>query len=125
MAPAGSLPFAQGVEVAELLAHLDGDAARLVRAADGEEVAPGARALRRRRREEAELDRAVDDFQRLEAEAGRVVVQPGLCAVAEAAGGGAVIQGAAGEARAERGFDGHRIEERLQHGSAANHRLLR
>ena len=45
------------------------DAARLVGAADRQEVAPRARALAGRRRQEAELDGAVDDLERLEADA--------------------------------------------------------
>ena len=60
----------------------------LERAADRPEVAPGAGASARRRRQDARLDRAVDDLQHLDAGRARSS-RSDTRVLAEAAGGGA------------------------------------
>ena len=54
-------------QIAQRIRRLARDPQLLVRSADRPEVAPGAGTLVRRGGEEAELDRAVDDLQRLDA----------------------------------------------------------
>ena len=50
-----------------VIRRLARDTLLFVRAADRAEIAPRAGALGRRRRQEAELDGAIDDLERLEA----------------------------------------------------------
>src|ERR1043166_5743497 len=95
-----SWPFSQRFEVAELLGGLVGDAARLVGTAHGEKVTPRTRARIRRRGKKAELDRAVDDLERLEADPAVRLVDRDLV-VDEAAGRRAVEEPSRAAARLE------------------------
>ena len=82
---------AAAVEIAELVRRLARDALLLVGTADRPEVAPGARPLGRRGRQEAKLDRAIDDLERLEPGAAVGIDERDLV-LGEPAGRGAVEQ---------------------------------
>src|SRR5678816_729231 len=116
--------FAQGLEVAQLLRRLVGDAPRLMGAADRKEVAPRARALAGRGGQEAELDGAIDDLERLEADPAVALVDRDLV-IDEAAGGRAIEQPARLHRRLQRLLDRQAVEHRLKNAAAPNHGLPR
>jgi hypothetical protein len=92
-----------------------------VRSADSAEITPRAGTTRRGRRQEAQLDSAIDDFKCLEADA-PVGVVDGNVVIGKASGGSAVEQSAESDFTAERLLDGQAVEHRLQNGPSANHR---
>ena len=79
---------------------------------------------RRRGRQEAELDRAIDDLERLEPSAAVRLVERNLV-VDESARRRAVEQAAGRDRRLQRLLDRQAVEHRLQDRSAADHRLPR
>src|SRR5262245_49048901 len=112
----------QSFEICESLLRLSLDPFLFSWAADGAEVAPGARALAGCGRQKAELDRAIDDRQHLQTLAARVVVNRNLV-FDEPAGGRRIKQPALDDAFAEPFLDRSAVEHRLQHRAAADDQI--
>src|SRR5262245_35656744 len=91
--------------------------------ADGPEIAAVAGIAGRHRSEEARLDGTIDHLQDFETHAARAFVQRNRGFV-EAAIRGTVEKTTVADQRAQRRFDRHRIQHRLQNNSATNDDLL-
>src|SRR5204862_988221 len=94
----------------------------LTRPAYRTEVAPGARAIGRRRSEKALLHRAIDDRQGLQPLPARVIVD-GNRVLAESTGRRAVEQAASDHFLAGTALDRDAVQDRLQHGAAADDQI--
>ncbi len=111
------------IEIAQRLRRLARDAKLLVRSTHRPEVAPGAGTLVRGGREEAELNRAVDDLQRLDASAPRLRQQRNRPNLVPA------CRRAEEQARFRHRFahdllDCRRVEDRLQRPATADHQCV-
>ena len=111
-------------EITERIGGLPGDVPRLVGAADRSEVAPAAGALGRRRRQKAELDRAVDDLERLEPGAAiRVGERHGM--LGKSSRRRRVEEPAFPDRAAENLLDGQTVDHWLKRSAAADDRSRR
>src|SRR4026207_2380395 len=117
----GSWPCAKRFQVAEFLRRLVRNPARLVGTADREEIAPGAGPLTGRRREETQLDRAIDDLERFETGATVLLVQRNRV-IRELPRRGAIEQTADLDRLAQRLLDRPTVQDRLKDRTTAGER---
>src|SRR5207237_3194897 len=114
--------LAKRLEVTKFLRRLVRDTSRFTGPADRTEVAPRARAFRGGGGQEAELDRAIDDLEGLEADAAVRLADRDLV-IDETAGRCAVEQAARLDFDLQRLLDREAVKHRLQDRAAADHRL--
>src|SRR5262249_46778935 len=117
-----SWPLPQRFEIAEFLLRLAGDAPRFAGTADGKKVAPGARALVGSGRQEPDLDRAIDDLERLESDP-PVRLVDGDFVIGEPSRRRAVEEPPRMHAGVERLLDGEAVQDGLEDAAPADHGL--